>query len=295
MTGLKWTRRSTHRLSDALAAEGLAACPNTVAALLKELGFSLKCNRKEIGETQHPQRDAQFQYIGMTKAEFLQRGEPMISVDSKKRELVGHFCNAGQTWCREAERVLAHDFPSLAQGVALPYGIYDPVANTGAVIVGTSHDTSESAVDAIETWLTSYGWYHYPDMTQLLILCDGGGSNSCRTRLWKYTLSQRLVQAHGISVTVCHYPPGASKWNPIEHRLFSQISLNWAGVPLDSYQVILNRIRTVSTKTGLTVDATLNRKRYDTGQQVAPDEFEQINLQPHMTLAQWNYTIAPQA
>ena len=279
MTGLKWTRRSTYSISEALAAEGLAACPNTVATLLKELDFSLKRNRKEISETQHPQRDTQFQHIGVTKTEFLDRGQPMISVDSKKRELVGLFFNAGQTWCRQDQRVLAHDF--------------DWVANTGTVVVGTSHATSESAVDAIETWLTSYGWYHYPDMTELLILCDAGGSNSCRTRLWKYALSERLVQEHGISVTVCHYPSGASKWNPIEHRLFRQISLNWAGVPLESYQLILNRIRRVTTKTGLTVDATLNRKRYDTGKKVPPDEFEQINLTQHIPVPQWNYTIAP--
>ncbi len=295
MTGLKWTRRSTYTVSAALAAEDLAACPNTVASLLKENGFSLKRNRKEIGETQHPQRNAQFEHIAVTKDEFQDHGQPMISVDSKKRELVGNFLNSGPTWCREAERVFTHDFRTQARGVALPYGIYDWVGNTGTVIVGTSHDTAEFAVDAIETWLTSYGWYHYPDMRELLILCDAGGSNSCRTHLWKYALSQRLVQEHGISVRVCHYPSGASKWNPIDHRLFSQISLNWAGVPLTSLQVVLNYIRTVSTKTGLTVDATLNRKRYDTGKKVPKDEFKQINLTPHMTLPQWNYTIAPHA
>ena len=295
MTGLKWCRRSTYTLSEALAAEGLPACPNTIAVHLKENGYSLKRNRKEIGETQHPERNTQFEHLAVVKAEFEDRGQPMISVDSKKRELVGRFLNRGQTWCREAERVLTHDFPTQAQGVALPYGIYDWVANTGTVVVGMSHDTSEFAVDAIEIWLTSYGWYHYPDMTELLILCDAGGSNGCRPHLWKYALSQRLAQEHGISLRVCHYPSGASKWNPIDHRLFSQISLNWAGVPLTSYQLILNRIRTVTTKTGLTVDATLNRKRYDTGNKVPPDEFEQINLTRHMPLPQWNYTIAPQA
>ena len=210
MTGLKWTRRSTYTLSDTLAAEDLAACPNTIAAILKEKGFSLKRNRKEIGETQHPDRNAQFEHIAVTKAKFEDRGQPMISVDSKKRELVGRFLNTGQTWCGEVEPVFVHDFRSLAHGVALPYGIYDWVANTGTVIVGTSHDTSEFAVDAIETWLTSYGWCHYPDMTELLILCDAGGSNSCRTHLWKFALSQRLVQEHGNSLRVCHYPSGAS-------------------------------------------------------------------------------------
>jgi hypothetical protein len=294
MTGLKWTRRSSYTVSAALAAEGLAACPNTVAAALKELGFSLKRQRKEIGETQHPQRNAQFEQIAATKAEFQDRGQPVISVDSKKRELVGRFLKAGPSWCRETEQVFTHDFRTLAKGIALPYGIYDGVANTGTVVVGTSRDTAEFAVDAIETWLTSYGWYHYPDMSELLILCDAGGSNSCRTHLWKYALSQRLVQQHGIAVTVCHYPPGASKWNPIDHRLFSQISLNWAGVSLQSYQLILNRIRTVRTKTGLTVDATLNRKRYDTGIKVPPEEFHQIKLTPISPLPQWNYTIVPQ-
>ena len=257
MTGLKWSRKSTRSVSKTLAAEGVAASPNTVGACRKRLNFSLQRNRKSIGETCHPQRDQQFRHLSAIKAGFADRGQPVISVDSKKRELVGLFLNPGQTWCWMAREVLTHDFRSQSFGVALPYGIYDLQRNAGTVVVGTSHDTAEFAVDAIETWLTTYGWYHHPDMRELLVLCDSGGSNGAQTHLWKYCLYQRLAQVYGLPVTVCHYPPGASKWNPIDHRLFSFISLNWAGVPLESYQLILNYIRTTTTQKGLSVDATL--------------------------------------
>lgn len=293
MTGLKWTRKSTRSLSQVLTAEGLAASPNTVATRLKQLDFSLQRNRKSIGETHHPCRDQQFQQLSAVKADFLDRGQPVISVDSKKRELVGLFLNPGQTWCRLAREVLAHDFRSQAFGVALPYGIYDLLVNTGTIVVGTSHDTAEFAVDAIETWLTTYGWFHHPHMTELLVLCDSGGSNGARNHLWKYCLHQRLAQVYGLSVTICHYPSGASKWNPVDHRLFSFISLNWAGVPLESYELILKYIRTTTTKTGLTVDATLNRKRYDTGKKISPELYQQIEIQHDDILPQWNYTIRP--
>ena len=215
----------------------------------------------------------------------------MVSVDSKKRELVGDFKNAGATYRREADDVSVYDFPSLAEGVALPYGLLDLARNEGYVVVGTSHDTAAFAVDAIELWLSTYGWWHYPKMTQLLILCDGGGSNSSRTHLWKYALYQRLAQEHGIAVTVCHYPPGASKWNPVDHRLFSFISRNWAGVPLRSYETVLNRIRTTTTRTGLSVDATLDRADYPTRVKVDKDEYHQIQIHRHETLPEWNYTI----
>ena len=293
MTGLKWTRKSTRSVSQALAAQGLAASPNTVAACLKQLDFSLQRNRKSIGETHHPQRDQQFRQLSSIKADFLDRGQPVISVDSKKRELVGLFLNPGQTWCLLAREVLTHDFRSQSFGVALPYGIYDLLINAGTVVVGTSHDTAEFAVDAIETWLTTYGWFHHPHMTELLVLCDSGGSNGARNLLWKYCLYQRLAQAYGLSITVCHYPSGASKWNPIDHRLFSFISLNWAGVPLESYELILKYIRTTTTTTGLTIDATLNRKRYDTGKKIKPQLSEQIDIQHNSILPQWNYTIRP--
>ena len=267
-------------------------CPNTVGRLLRDLKYSLHVNRKSIAETRHPDRDQQFRYLTGLKCDFLRRGQPVLSVDSKKRELVGNFKNAGATYRREAADVSVHDFPSLAEGVALPYGLLDLARNEGYVVVGTSHDTSAFAVDAVELWLSTYGWWHYPNMTELLILCDAGGSNSCRTRLWKYALYQRLAQEHGIAVTVCHYPSGASKWNPVDHRLFSFISLNWAGVPLRTYELVLNYIRTTTTRTGLTVDATLDLTDYPTRVKVGDDEFSQINIRPHETLPQWNYTIA---
>ena len=293
MTGLKWSRKSTRSVSKTLAAEGMAACPNTVSACLKGLDFSLQRNRKSIGETCHPQRDQQFRHLGAIKAHFQDRGQPVISVDSTKRELVGLFLNPGQTWCWLPPEVLTHDFRSQSVGVALPYGIYDLKMNTGTVVVGTSHDTAEFAVDAIETWLTSYGWFHHPHMRELLVLCDNGGSNGAHTHLWKYCLHERLAQRYGLPVTVCHYPPGASKWNPIDHRLFSFISLNWAGVPLESYQLILNYIRNTTTQTGLSVDATLNRKRYDTGKKVSRQLYQQIKIEHDRILPQWNYTIRP--
>ena len=293
MTGLKWSRKSTRSVSKTLAAEGVAASPNTVAACLKRLNFSLQRNRKSIGETRHPQRDQQFRHLSAIKASFEDRGQPVISVDSKKRELVGLFLNPGQTWCWMGREVLTHDFRSQSFGVALSYGIYDPQRNAGTVVVGTSHDTAEFAVDAIEPWLTTYGWYHHPDMRELLILCDTGGSNSAQSHLWKYCLSQRLAHSYSLPVTVCHYPPGASKWNPIDHRLFSFISLNWAGVPLESYALILNYLRTTTTTTGLTVDATLNRKRYDTGKKISTELYRQIEIQHDAILPQWNYTIQP--
>ena len=196
---------------------------------------------------------------------------PSSASIARNAKLVGLFLNPGQTWCLLAREVLTHDFRSQSFGVALPYGIYDLLINAGTVVVGTSHDTAEFAVDAIETWLTTYGWFHHPHMTELLVLCDSGGSNGARNLLWKYCLYQRLAQAYGLSITVCHYPSGASKWNPIDHRLFSFISLNWAGVPLEeSYELILKYIRTTTTTTGLTIDATLNRKRYDTGKKIKP-------------------------
>jgi len=272
MTGLKWARKTTHTLSEELTAQELSVCPNTVGRLLRVLKFSLRVNRKSIAETRHPDRDQQFRYLAGLKADFLLRGQPVISVDSKKRELVGNFKNAGATYRRQADPVFGHDFRSLAEGVALPYGMLDLARNDGYVVVGTSHDTAAFAVNAIELWLATYGWWHYPNMTELLILCDAGGSNSYRTRLWKYALYQRLAQEHGITITVCHYPSGASKWNPVDHRLFSFISLNWAGVPLRSYDTVLNYIRRTTTRTGLTVDATLDMDDYPTRVKVVDDQ-----------------------
>ena len=289
---MKWSRKNPRTLSDELKARGVEACPNTVAATLREQHYSLRVNRKSVASTHHPDRDLQFRHLATVKQDFLDRGVPVISVDSKKRELVGAFRNPGRAWRREPHDVLIHDFRSNAQGVALPYGIYDLARNHGTIIVGTSHDTAAFAVDSVGLWLDSTGWHTYPDMSELLILCDAGGSNGYRTRLWKYALSQ-LVREHGIAVTVGHYPPGASKWNPADHRLFSFISLNWAGVPLRDYETILNYLRTTTTRTGLHVNATLHTEHYPTGVQVSDAQMTEIDISHTDALAPWNYTISP--
>lgn len=254
--------------------------------------YSLRVNRKSIASTRHPDRDLQFCYLATVKQDFLDRGLPVISVDSKKRELVGAFYNKGRAWRRQPLDVLIHDFRSNAQGVALPYGVYEVARNNGTVIVGTSHDTAAFAVDSIGLWLDSTGWPTYPAMSELLILCDAGGSNGYRTRLWKYALSQ-LVREHGITVTVAHYPPGASKWNPADHRLFSFISLNWAGVPLRDYETILNYLRTTTTRRGLEVNAILHTEHYPTGVKVSDAQMKEIDISHTDTLPLWNYTISP--
>jgi len=252
----------------------------------------LRVNRKSVSETRrHPDRNGQFDYIAELKQDFDDRGQPRISVDSKKRELIGPFYNKGRAWRQEAAEVFEHDFPSYASGVAVLYGIYEPVRNNGTMVVGTSHDTPAFAVDAIGLWLKTHGWSAYPDMTELLITCDGGGSNGYRARLWKLALYERLFREHGVKVTVCHYPTGASKYNPIERRLFSFISLNWAGVPLRDYETVLNRIRTTRTATGLTVDAIVNPADYQTGIKIDDAQMKEIDLHRHATLPQWNYNI----
>ena len=302
MTGLKWSRKSTRSVSKTLAAEGVAAspntvaaCPNTVAACLKRLNFSLQRNRKSIGETRHPQRDQQFRHLSAIKASFEDRGQPVISVDSKKRELVGLFLNPGQTWCWMGREVLTHDFRSQSFGVALPYGIYDPQRNAGTVIVGTSHDTAEFAVDAIEPWLTTYGWYHHPDMRELLILCDTGGSNSAQSHLWKYCLYQQLQQRRP---TLCRSRSAIIRRGPpsgIPSTIASSVSSASTGPgcrwsPMRSSSTTC---ATTTTTTGLTVDATLNRKRYDTGKKISTELYRQIEIQHDAILPQWNYTIQP--
>lgn len=253
--------------------------------------YSLRLNRKSIAETRHPDRDQQFRYLATVKQDFLERGQPVISNDSKQRELVGNVRNNGRAWRRESAEVSIHDFPSYALGVALPYGLFDMARNHGMVVVGTSHDTAAFAVDATSIWLHAIGWSIYPAMSDLLILCDSGGSNGYRTRLWKYALWQ-LASQHGIAVTVCHYPSGASKWNPADHRLFSFISANWAGVPLRDYATILNYLRTTSTRTGLTVDSILHTAHYPTGVKVTNAQMKEINIRHHDTLPAWNYTIS---
>jgi hypothetical protein len=293
MGGLKWTRKTTRKIARELCSLGIRISANTVRRVLKKMGYSLRVNRKEIASANSAERNDQFLYMNGIRERFAQEGKPEISVDAKKKELVGNFKNAGALWSRGSIRVNDHDFRSMADGVAVPYGIYERRANRGMVFVGTSHDTPAFAVESIGQWWTLEGMQRYPQADHLLILADGGGSNGARCRAWKEKIQSELCDRHGISVTVCHYPTGASKWNPIEHRLFSAISKNWAGHPLDSYETILNYISTTRTDTGLEVQAHLVAKEYCTGEKVSDERMGQLNLLRHDTLPNWNYTLAP--
>jgi hypothetical protein len=235
MTGLKWTRRTTAKVADELRLLGIEVSANTVARLLKTMGFSLRVNHKKKSNGSPQNRNAQFVNIGDLRQHFAASGNPIISVDAKKREQVGAFKNPGQSWERKAVEVNDHDYRSLSSGIGIPYGIYDMQANRGTVYVGTSSDTSQFAVDSIEMWWKNEGAKRYPQAREILILADGGGSNGSNRRAWKHYLQKSLCNRHNLTITVAHYPPGTSKWNPIEHRLFSEISKNWAGKPLDSY------------------------------------------------------------
>jgi len=293
LTGVKWSRRTTRKIAEQLSSLGLAVSKNTVGRLLKKMHYKLRVNRKQIASTQHPDRNQQFLYIGQQRERFANQGVPVISVDTKKQELIGNFKNAGAKWDRQPVLVKDHDFRSESEGMAIPYGIYDTQANRGAVFVGTSHNTSAFAVDAIAQWWLKEGCQRYPAARELFILADGGGSNSSRCRAWRKAIQETLCTPFGLAVTVSHYPPGASKWNPIEHRLFSQISRNWAGEPLTDIDKILNLIRTTKTETGLTVSAYLIPENYPTGIKISDAEMRRLNLTPHETLGCWNYTVRP--
>ena len=264
-----------------------------MARLLHDMDFSLRVNRKAIATDSSPDRDQQFRYISSLRTRFERQGLPIISVDTKKRELVGNFKNHGVKWDRTPVRVNDHDFRSDAIGVAIPYGIYDLLANRGSVFVGVSHDTAAFAAHSIAGWWKRDGADRYRRGRQLLILADTGGSNSCRTGAWKTELQTQLCNSFGLTVTVAHYPTGASKWNPIEHRLFSEISKNWAAEPLDSYPKVLNFIRNTCTRTGLAVSAHLDRRQYPTGTSPDPEHVRRLRIKRHSTLPAWNYTIAP--
>jgi DDE family transposase len=298
MSHLKWTRKTTGKIAQQLERLDIQVCPKTVSRLLYDMGYSLRVNHKtlESGNKNPPPRrvrNRQFHYIGQTREEFAARHSPIISVDTKKKELIGQFKNPGTSWEKEPRRVNDHDFRSDAQGMMIPYGIYDPEANRGFVVVGTQRETPAFAVDAILLWWNNCGTRMYPKTTELLILADCGGGNSSRARAWKYHLQKQLCDPFQITVTVCHYPPGASKWNPIEHRLFSQISKNWAGRPLDSYETATQYIRTTGTSSGLHVRARITHKNYEKGERIAAAEFDQLPLQPHKVLPAWNYTLTP--
>jgi hypothetical protein len=257
------------------------------------MGYSLRINHKTLSTDFSPDRNDQFLYISDLRDRFQRRGLPIISVDTKKRELVGDFKNPGSRWDLSPRRVNDHDFRSDSTGVAIPYGIYDLLANRGSVVVGVSHDTPAFAAHAIARWWHQEGMLRYRRSRQLLILSDTGGSNGYRCRAWKTELQSQLADSLGLTLTVAHYPTGASKWNPIEHRLFSEISKNWAGEPLDSYQKILNFIRSTSTQTGLSVTAHLDRRHYPIGTVPTPEQLLALRLTPHHTLPKWNYTISP--
>jgi Rhodopirellula transposase DDE domain len=293
INGLRWTHKTTLKISAELHQAGIVVSPKTVARLLKGLKFSLRVNHKKLAGNSSPFRNQQFEYINRMRQRFERQGLPAISIDTKKRELVGRFKNAGKTWETTPVLVNDHDFRTLAQGVAIPWGLYDTRANRGHVFIGTSHDTPAFSVTALAQWWSRSGRRRYPHTKRLLILADSGGSNGARTRAWKYELQTRFCDRFGLTLTVCHYPPGTSKWNPIEHRLFSEISKNWAGQPLESYETVLNFIRTTKTSTGLVVNSTLLEGDYPTGIKISDAQMDEVNLRPHRVLPMWNYTLVP--
>ena len=293
ISGKKWSRKDTRSISKEMKAQGIEICPNSVGKLLKDQDFSLRANRKTIAETYHPDRNQQFEIISETRKRFEDEGQPILSMDTKKKELVGNFKNPGKAWGKCLEEVFTHDFRSDAVAIASPYGLYELLLNRGTIVVGTSSDTPQFAVDCLDLWLNELGWNTYPSMKKMLLLCDSGGSNGYRPRLWKYNLYHQIAKRYGINVTVCHYPPGASKWNPVEHRLFSFISMEWAGHPLRSLELMLDYIRGTTTATGLEVNAFLNPKSYVKGLRVSDSQFNEIAIRRHKVLPSWNYTITP--
>ena len=293
MGGLLWTYRSLPKLAAELSLSGVRVSSATVGKWLKSLGYSLHVNRKALSHTQPPGRDDQFARITDLRKQCLDQQIPLISVDTKKKELVGLFKNCGATWSRKPQDVNDHDFRSSAKGLAVPYGIYDLHANRGTVFVGDSRDTPAFAVDCIEQWFRTEGSQRHPDAQRLVILADCGGSNSYRAYAWKYFLQTVLCDPHRLQVTVAHYPSGASKWNPIEHRLFSAISRNWAGRPLDSWETILNYISTTTTRTGLQVRSVRVRQQYQTGVKITKQQMAGLKLVKNKNLPQWNYHIHP--
>lgn len=291
-TGIKWTRRATRQIAKELRALSIVVSPRTVARL-SDLDFSLRVNRKQLSRGSGPDRNEQFEYIAAQRTHFAARGLPVVSIDSKKKEMVGNFKNGGATWRQTPELVSDHDFRSDASGMATPFGLYDVGANRGAVFVGTSHDTPEFAAENVVRWWETEGRARYPGLTELLLLADGGGSNGPRIRAFKYALQTRLCDIHGLRVTICHYPSGASKWNPIEHRLFSEISKNWSGCPLRSYETILNYISTTTTQTGLRVTAHLVNQEYPKGMKISDAQMATLDVRRHATQPLRNYTIHP--
>jgi hypothetical protein len=291
---LRWTCKSTAKLAEQLTQVNHPVTDRTVARLLKQAGYSLQANRKTREGSSHPDRNAQFEYINKQVSAFQRRNQPVISVDTKKKELVGEFKNPGQEWQPkgEPETVNVHDFPDKHLGKAIPYGIYDLASNEGWVSVGIDHDTAQFAVASIRRWWTEMGSQRFPHARELLITADGGGSNSSRNRLWKKSL-QELADELDLTLKVCHFPPGTSKWNKIEHRLFCFITKNWRGRPLTTYEVIVNLIASTTTKTGLVVRAAIDSNEYETGVTVSDEELARLCIRRAKFHGEWNYTIKP--
>ncbi|MEU5106689.1 ISAzo13 family transposase [Streptomyces sp. NPDC021354] len=295
MSPLRWTVKSTRTLARELTGAGHKVSTDTVSALLREEGFSLQANAKTIEGSQHPDRDAQFRYLNEQACEHRDAGQPVISVDTKTKELVGEFKNGGRSWRPAGEPVPVHihDFADPKLGKAIPYGIYDLAANTGWVNVGTDHDTAAFAVESIRRWWHGQGKAAYPQATRLLITADAGGSNGYRTRAWKLELARLAAETH-LTITVCHLPPGTSKWNKIEHRLFSHITMNWRGRPLTSHEVIVESIAATTTRTGLHVTAELDTNTYPTGVAIGDAEMAALPLTRHAFHGDWNYALHSQ-
>jgi hypothetical protein len=291
---LRWTCKSIRRLADELTRENHPVGAVTVAKLLRQAGYSLQANRKTREGASHPDRNAQFEYINDSVRRFLQRNQPAISVDTKKKELVGDFKNAGREWHPQGapEEVRVHDFLIKTLGKAIPYGVYDMLNDQGWVNVGIDHDTAQFAANSIRRWWKEMGQKRFPRAKELLITADGGGSNSHRSRLWKVSL-QELADDLGLKLFVCHFPPGTSKWNKIEHRLFSFITHNWRGRPLTSHQTIVNLIASTTTRTGLIVKAALDTNHYETKIKVPDEQLARLRLKRHDFHGDWNYTITP--
>lgn len=293
MSDHKWLNCRLRDIQSRLETQAHQVSLPVISRVLKENDYRLQVNTKQQEGPSHPDRDRQFAYIRAQRAEHQAKQQPTLSVDTKKKELVGNFKNPGQIWCKTAERVKVHDFPSEALGRAVPYGLYDLQHNCGTVYVGQSAHTPAFAVDNIAAWCRTELPERFPGAIHLLIEADGGGSNSYRSRVWKRDLQEKVADVFGLTITVCHYPTGTSKWNPIEHRLFSEISKNWAGCPLRSFDELVHYIRETKTETGLTVQAQLVTKTYEKGVKVADQEMDQLSIQPHDVCPSWNYTISP--
>jgi len=294
MSPLRWTCKSAAKLAEGLQSRGHPVSERTVNRLLHDLGYSLQANRKTIEGRQHPDRDAQFQHINRRAKAFQGRGQPVVSVDTKKKELVGRYRNGGREWQPKGrpEEVKVHDFIDEGSGKVIPYGVYDMAANTGWVSVGVDHDTAEFAVESLRRWWRNMGSRVYPEAKRLLITADGGGSNGSRCRLWKVEL-QGFADETGLSISVCHFPPGTSKWNKIEHRMFCHITENWRGCPLVSREVVVNLIGHTTTRAGLSIRSELDERSYPTGREVTDEQMEGLSIRKDKFHGDWNYTILP--